>query len=145
MKHHRMPPLQRAAVYSVLGALWLSGCWWLCLDQFFAARGQFGVTPHPWEPAVLLLHGVIAILSMYLLGWISAQHVLRWWPRRLRRLSGGALAAFLALLAVSGFALYFVGDDRWQHAAALTHDVLGLAVTASGIQHGFFARRIALR
>jgi len=145
MAHHRMPPLQRAAVYSILGALWLSGCWWLCLDQLFAARGQFGATPHPWQPPILLLHGVIAILSMYLFGWMTARHILRWWPRRLRRLSGGVFAAFSALLALSGFALFFVSDDRWQHAAALTHDVLGLAVTLSGIQHAFFASRIAVR
>lgn len=100
------------------------------------------MTPHPWEPPILLLHGIVAILSMYLLGWITARHIVRWWPRRLRRLSGGALAAFLTLLAVSGFALFFLSDDRWQHIAALTHDALGLGVTVSGIQHGFLARRV---
>lgn len=143
--HHRMPTLQRAAIYLILGALWLSGCLWLCLDQFFARRGQFGMTPHPWQHSILLLHGVIAILSMYLLGWVTARHILHWWPRRLRRLSGGTLAAFLVLLSVSGFALFFVSDDRWQHIAALTHDALGLGVTVSGIQHWFFARRLDMR
>jgi hypothetical protein len=143
--HHRMPAMQRAIVYFILGALWLSGCWWLCLDQFFSKHGEFGITPHPWEPTILLLHGVIAILSMYLLGWISAQHILRWWPRRMRRLSGGVFAAFLVLLGFSGFALFFLADDRWQHGAALAHDILGLAVTVSGVQHGLFARRGDLR
>ncbi len=140
-----MPRVQRACVYLVLGVLWASGCWWLCLDEFYASRGQFGLTPHPWEPAILLLHGVAGIVSMYLLGWITARHILHWWPRRLRRLSGAVFGVSLGLLAVSGFMLFFVSSDRWQHVSALTHDVLGLGITLSGIQHGFFARRRGAR
>jgi hypothetical protein len=141
----RMPSRQRAAIYVVLGGLWLSGCLWLMLDQFFARPGQFGPMPHPWQPAVLLIHGVVAIFGMYLLGWVTARHVLRLWPGRLRRMSGAALTAFLVLLVVSGFALFFVSDDRWQRAAALSHDALGLLVTVFGIQHWFFARRRDMR
>jgi hypothetical protein len=141
----RMPGRQRSAIYLILGLLWLSGCLWLLLDQFFARPGQFGPTPHPWQPPLLLLHGVVAIAGMYLLGWVSARHVLRWWPGRLRRWSGATLATFLVLLVVSGFALFFVSEDRWQRVAALSHDVLGVGVTVFGIQHWFFARRRDMR
>ena len=141
----RMPTRQRAAVYLILGVLWGSGCLWLLLDEFFARPGQFGTTPHPWEPPILLVHGIVAIGGMYLLGWVSARHVLRWWPGRLRRLSGATLAVFLALLVVSGFALFFSSDDRWLHGAALMHDALGLGVTVFAIQHWFFARRSDIR
>ena len=136
---------QRLAIFIVLGGLWASGCLWLVLDQFFARPGAFGPTPHPWQPALLLIHGVVAIFGMYLLGWVTARHVVRWWPGRLRRLSGATLMGFLALLAVSGFALFFVTDDRWQRIAALSHDVLGIGVTVFGIQHWFFARRRDMR
>jgi hypothetical protein len=135
-----MPRRQRLAVYLIMGILWLSGCLWLCLDQFIAKRGEFGVTPHPWEPAILLIHGVIAILSMYLFGWITAHHILRWWPGRLRRLSGGTLGTFFFLLAVSGFALFFVSDDDWQRIAARIHDVLGLAVVVFAVEHWFLIK-----
>jgi hypothetical protein len=140
-----MPMRKRLTVYGVFGLLWLSGCAWLVLDQFFESKGQFGAMPNAWEPPILLLHGIIAILSMYLLGWITARHVLRWWPARLRRLSGGTLATVFVLLTVSGFALFFVSDDRWQHLAAVMHDVLGLGITAFAIQHWFFARRRDMR
>lgn len=139
--YRRMSKGQRLAVYWVVGALWVSGCAWLCLDRFFSRREQFGYTPHPLEAPMLLAHGVIAIFSMYLLGWLTARHVLRWWPARLRRLSGGALAAFLAMLAASGFALFFISNDEWQHLAALSHDVLGVGVTLFAIQHWFFVNR----
>lgn len=140
-----MPGRQRTAIYVVVGGLWASGCLWLFLDQFLARPGAFGPVPHPWQPGVLLLHGIAAILGTYLLGWVTARHVVFWWPGRRRRLSGALLAAFLALLTLSGFALFFVSDDRGQRFASLSHDVLGVGVTVSGIQHWFFARRRDMR
>jgi hypothetical protein len=136
-----MPGSQRLWIYLILGALWLSGCVWLCLDQFVASRGPFGRTPHPWEAPIVLLHGMIAISSMYLLGWISAQHVVHWWSKRLRRISGTALSALLFVLILSGFALFFIADDRWQHLAAVVHEISGLALTPIAIQHWFFRLR----
>lgn len=140
-----MPARKRLAIYLIFGALWLSGSIWLVLDRFFQSKGAFGMTPHPWEPAILLIHGVVAILSVYLLGWVTARHVLRWWPGRLRRVSGATLTAFFALLTFSGFALFFASEDRWQHLAATVHDVLGLGITVFAVQHWFFARRRDMR
>ena len=137
----RMPRRPRVTVYIVMGALWVTGCWWLILDQFAAQRGPFGVMPHPLEPPLLLLHGISSIAAMYLLGWITARHVLRRWTSGMRRLSGSVLAAMLALLVISGFALFFVSEDAWQHAAAVVHEVLGVAVTVFAVQHWFFRGR----
>ncbi len=128
-------------VYLIGGALWVSGCAWLCLDQFFAQRGPFGNIPHPLAAPLLLVHGVTAIASLYLFGWITAHHALRWWAAGLRRSSGAVLAGFVALLIVSGFALFFVSSDAWQRYAAAVHDVLGVAVTLFAIRHWFFGRR----
>ena len=132
---------QRSAVYVIIGSLWLSGSLWLFLDQYCAKRGDFGITPHPLEAPLLLLHGVVAIISMYLLGWITARHVLRWWPARWRRLSGGTLAAFLVVLSASGFALFFLVDDASLRIAAVIHDAFGLAVAVFAIQHWFLKGR----
>src|SRR5277367_6441974 len=129
----RMPRRRRVAVYLIVGVVWATGCLWLYLDQFQARRDQFGITPHPLESPILLVHGIVAILSMYLFGWIGARHILRWWAGGLRRVSGSALAAVLAVLIISGFALFFLIDDRLQHLAAVIHEVLGLAVTVFAI------------
>ncbi len=137
----RLSPGQRLAVYLTVGALWLTGCAWLVLHQWFTRPGAFGATPHPLEPPLLLLHGVTAILGMYLFGWITARHVLRWWPGRVRRWSGGGLAALIAALIVSGFALFFLTDDNWQRDAALGHEILGLALTLFAIPHWIFRKR----
>jgi hypothetical protein len=137
----RMSRRHRLAVYVIVGILWLTGCAWLGLDQLFAVRGPFGIVPHPWEPPILLLHGVAAILSMYLFGWVTARHVLRWWSAGLRRVSGSALAALLVILIVSGFALFFLTDERWQHATGVAHEVLGVGIALFAIQHWLFRRR----
>jgi hypothetical protein len=139
--YERMSTRQRVVVYCVLGGVWLSGCGWLYLDQYCSRREAFGITPHPWEGPTLLLHGVIAIASMYVLGWLTARHITPWWRTRQRRLSGATLSAVLALLVLSGFALFFLSDDAWQRACAVAHDVLGLGVTVFAIQHWFFAGR----
>jgi cytochrome b561 len=136
----RMSKALRLVVYIILGALWLSGCLWLLLDQFFSQAGQFGSTPNFLQPPLLLLHGVLALCSLYLLGYVSAHHVVRWWRRGLRRLSGGSLATILAILTLGGFALFFVSDDEWQHWLVETHDLLGIAVTAFALQHWLFRR-----
>ncbi len=137
-----MPGSQRFWTYFILGTLWLSGCVWLCLDQFFSTRGPFGKTPNAWEQPTVLVHGILAIASMYLLGWISARHVSHWWTRGLRRVSGSLLCAFLGVLIVSGFALFFISDDQWQSVAAVIHEISGLALTPIAIQHWFLRRAV---
>ena len=128
-------------VYAVSGVLWVSGLSWLVLDQFFARQQQFGRTPHPLEPPLLLIHGVVAILAMYALGWISARHVVRWWTVDQRRLSGSVLTAALLLLTLSGFALFFLSDDESQRITRVVHEVLGVGITLLVVQHWFFRRR----
>ena len=138
-----MPRGQRAAVYLIVGVLWISGFAWLCLDQFAAQPGPFGSIRHPLQPPLLLAHGVVAVASLYLFGWIGARHALRWWVGGLRRMRGGTLASILALLILTGFALFFLSSDAWQRYTAAVHDVLGIAVTLFAIQHWFFGRRSA--
>ncbi|MDB6085562.1 MAG: hypothetical protein JWN43_3443, partial [Gammaproteobacteria bacterium] len=79
------------------------------------------------------------------LGWLTAGHVLKWWPARLRRASGATLATLLLLLVMSGFGLFFLSDDRLLRRVALLHDALGLTVTLFAIQHWFFAKRRDMR
>jgi hypothetical protein len=141
VRHRRMSRPQRIWVYAIVGTLWLTGIVWFFLDEFGATRGEFGVTPHPLEAPLLLLHGILAILSMYLFGWIVARHVSRWWAARQRRLSGGLLTGLLALLSVSGFALFFLVNDRSLQIATVIHDALGLAAVIFAVQHWFLRGR----
>jgi hypothetical protein len=131
----------RLAVYGLMAALWLSGCVWLYLDQLAKRRDPFGSERSPWESAILTAHGIIAVAAMYLFGWLTAHHIVHWWNMERRRTSGGVLSGLLTVLIVSGFALFFLSDDRWQQYAALVHDVVGAGVVIFAVQHWFMFRR----
>jgi hypothetical protein len=136
-----MSGLQRWIIYSLTTALWLSGCLWLYLDQWARHRDAFGGERSPWQSTMLTTHSVLAIAAMYLLGWVTARHIAYWWSLDRRRGSGSLLSGVFGLLTISGFALFFLSDDRWQRYTAIAHDVLGVAVAILLIQHWFLFRR----
>jgi hypothetical protein len=135
-----IPMMQRYAIYTVFIALWATGCIWLILDLAFSAPGEFGPVPHPAQPALLLAHGVIALGALYLLGWVAARHAAVQWRLGKRRVSGGVFTGLMTVLTLSGCALFFISEDKVQHLAAVTHEVLGVAFTAFALEHWFFRR-----
>ena len=130
---NRMAPSLRLAAYLLISCLWLSGCAWLLLDLFCRQHGELGSIPHPLEPPLMLGHGLLAVPVLYLLGWISPVHARDGWRFRQRRSSGGLL--WLALLSVTGFALFFVDLDAPRRAFSVTHEALGVAAGAFALMH----------
>jgi hypothetical protein len=105
-------PALRRVTYGALGGLWLSGALWWGLERFGARPGPFGEEPHPWLPALLEGHGGLAMAGLLVLGAVWVLHVRRGWRARRNRRSGGALVAFLGILILTGWALYYVADER---------------------------------
>jgi hypothetical protein len=130
-----MPDPLRYCVYLGFGGVWLTGCIWLALHTLFEVPDEFGVARNPWEPTVLWVHGVLSVAIAYLFGWVMARHSSEAWRQRKRRISGGLLTGVLAVLSISGFALFFVTDADWQTQSARIHEILGVAVTVFGIEH----------
>jgi hypothetical protein len=119
----------------VFGLLALSGGCWLVLHYLLARPGEFGVLRHPLEATVLTAHGVIAMLAIYVSGWIGARHAqLNWmWPAR--RISGVALLATLAVASVSGLAQFFVVGERAQQMNTLVHEIAGVLLILALVGH----------
>src|ERR1700759_4756943 len=95
-----MPRPLKLGIYLTFGCLWASGCAWLILHEFFTHSGQLGTLGNPWEPSVLRVHGWIAVLSVFLLGWVTARHVSDRWSQSLKRASGYSMVAVALLLAL---------------------------------------------
>jgi len=72
--------------------------------------------------------------SVFLFGWITAQHVSDRWAQSARRISGLAIASGAAVLAVSGYALYYT-TDRLHDLAGLTHEAIGGAAIVLALSH----------
>ena len=131
----------RGLILGVGALLWLSGVLWLVLHFAFAQRTQFGPLPNPWEPTLMRVHGVLAVCGVFLLGCMTAGHVLERWGSARNRLTGLTLAATALVLSASGYALYYTTGSP-HDLAALTHEALGVLVALVALTH-WWRRRAA--
>lgn len=132
----------RLALYLGTATLWLTGVLWLVLHWFYAPRTAFGPAPHPWEPQLMRVHGLVAVAVVFLLGVVTTAHIAERWSGERRRRSGIALAVLAAVLVLSGYALYYT-TDAGHGIASFVHEVLG--VGALGLSLGHWLRAASSR
>jgi hypothetical protein len=130
----RMSVGLRSAVIMAFGTLWITGCFWLVLQYFFAQPSDFGPLQHPWGPIVLRIHGWIAVAGVFLLGWVTARHVSDRWPQMIKRVSGISMASVAAILGVTGYALYYT-TDRVHDVAGVAHEFIGAVAVLFALTH----------
>jgi len=137
----RLGPLSRRAVYALCLLLLLSGAAWLVLHTWLRVEGPFGPEHHPLEPWLMRLHGLLALPALLGLGALLPIHVWPAWRPRGRRTSGLVLIGACGLLALGGWALYYVAGDATRQWVSISHWVLGLALPALLLAHIVGARR----
>ena len=136
-----MPTWLRRSLDLSLGLLWLSGVAWLILHWFFARETEFGRAPHPWQPGILIVHGVLALVATFLFGWIAGSHVGFNWRRGLQRVSGVTLIVLLALLALTGLGSYYLTWDAARAANSFLHEAAGLLAIGPALVHWAVTKR----
>jgi hypothetical protein len=124
------------ALLATLAALWLSGVGWLLVHYLYAQPGEFGVVRHPLETPLLTVHGVLALLALFLLGWFAGRHASAVVGVR-RRPSGWWLTLWLAALVIAGGAQFFLASDAWQARVTLLHEILGASIILPVLAHGW--------
>ena len=130
----RLPPSLRAGFYAAGGVLAVTGLVWLGL-HYGAAPGALG------SSLALEVHGAAAMAILFLAGIVVALHLPRGWREQKNRGSGIVVASLLALLTITGFLLYYAGDDRLREAASLVHWLAGLAAPLLLWLHAALGRR----
>ena len=128
---------RRWAVYITAAGLWASGALWLVAHYFLIRQGEYGPETSPAEPWSLDVHGGFAMASLWIAGLLWGVHVLRGWRSRRRRWSGGLLLCILLVLAVTGYLLYYLGDEGLRAIASLVHWVVGLLLLPLFLWHRF--------
>jgi uncharacterized membrane protein len=137
----KMPPTLRVAVKTAAALLWLSGCIWLVLHFFFAEQGEFGVGPNRWEATTLRVHGVVAILAVFLFGWMVSRHVVDAWRQPKNKMSGVAFVCIVGALCLSGYALYYLASESAHASFAVVHEVIGALAIGIAFIHWRVAKR----
>jgi hypothetical protein len=141
----RLGPWHQGAVYGATAALAVSGIIWLVLHYFFAVPGEYGPQIHPLEPWMLRLHGAAAMAGLIIYGSLLPVHIRRAWSIRRNIVLGIALVAFMLLLTVTGYLLYYAGDENTRPVISAAHWILGLAVPALLVWHIVSGRTLARR
>jgi hypothetical protein len=136
---------RRLWVYAITLGLWASGAAWLVLHYFLRAKGEFGPEINPAEPWALKAHGAFAFATLWLLGLLWGVHVLNGWHADRRRWSGGILLGVMLVLGLTGYLLYYAGDDALRSVISLAHWIIGLGAPAIFLLHRFVRERLAAR
>jgi hypothetical protein len=141
----RLERWHRLSLYGVSGLLAASGILWLVVHYFFRVAGEFGETVNPLEPWTMKLHGAAAMAALFFVGSLLNSHMRRAHHARRNRYSGWGMATLLALLTISGYALYYLASESSRPLWSATHWVLGLLFPALLVLHIFLGRRAARR
>lgn len=115
--------------------LWLSGAAWLLLHYYGQVESEFGPETNPLEPWMLRIHGLALIPALLGFGGLFVVHIPKGWKDRRQRHIGLGLTVLTALLIVSGYLLYYLGDETIREWASLAHWLIGLGAPAVFVWH----------
>jgi len=118
---------RRLAVYVVGGGIWLTGAAWLVAHYLLARSGPFGPNPHPLEFWSRATHGAFGFAFLWLIGVLWNVHIPAGWRSFKRRWSGSLMFGVAGWLVVSGYLLYYLGNDQVISAVSVLHWSVGLA------------------
>jgi hypothetical protein len=130
----------QAILFSVGGLLTLSGGLWLLLHYGYPIQDEFGTRPNLWEKPLIRWHGAGAMAWLLVLGALLQHHVRVGLRHKRRIISGLTLLGINLALVVTGYGLYYAGDETLRNWSSLAHSVLGFAVVGSLIAHLFWRR-----
>src|SRR5438445_13737365 len=105
----RLRPRLRATFYVVFALLFISGVAWFILHAWAPRPSEFGSDePSSFEPWLLKIHGVAAMVSLTLLCVLYPVHIWRGWHANRNHRSGAGLVRVCRLVLISRHLLYYV-------------------------------------
>ena len=126
----RLAPWQRRSLYATGALLLATGLAWLALHYGVGAGS--GELPHPLEAWTMRLHGLAAFAGLFMFGVMAGAHVTPGWRLTLlrgwdgQRSSGVMLCVVAALLALSGYALFYFAPESIRPALGWAHAFIGV-------------------
>jgi multisubunit Na+/H+ antiporter MnhB subunit len=141
----RLSRRHQASIYGTAGLLFASGVLWLALHFIWAPSDEFGVGRSPLEAWCLRIHGLATMLMLAAVGALVPIHIGRAWELRRNRLSGGAMVGAFVTLALTGYMLYYAGDETLRPYISAIHWAVGLVGLPALVWHVIAGRRLAAR
>jgi hypothetical protein len=127
---------RRLRLYGVSLATWITGVVWLIFHYFVRTVDQFGFeVPHPGEKWSLISHALVSFYAIWWFGLLWPNHVKSSWKLHIRRTTGGVLFGCVAWLSLTGWALYYIGSDRWRSWTSVSHWIVGVGGLIAFVVH----------
>ena len=133
----------RLLLYAIAVSLLVSGGAWAWANRLDQA-GQAGASLRQLKTGLMKVHGFSAMVFVLLLGTLLPGHVRRAWHARKNRRNGSFFLTVVSVLTLSGYLLYYLGDEDWRNAASNFHLWLGLAAPVLLLWHIRSGRRAAV-
>jgi hypothetical protein len=132
---------ERWAVWSTSVATFVTGVIYLWMKYLMVSDDPLAVVNHPWQPAVLKLHILVAPLLVFSIGLVTLRHVWRHFRSKTPegRRSGFLTVVVLGPMIVSGYLIQTLTEEGWLRAMAIGHIVLGLVYGVGLLAHQFAA------
>lgn len=127
--------------YSVTVLLFLSGAVWVLFSWLAEHNEKRADLFHLLKSWSLKLHGAAAMAFLIALGILIPTHMKRAWQARRNRVNGAFFVTMITILVLTGYGLYYFGDEHWRSAASWIHLILGFAAPALLALHIWQGRR----
>ncbi len=136
-----MTRFERWAVWSTSVATFVTGVIYLWMKYLLVSDDPLAVANHPWQPAVLKAHILVAPLLVFSIGLVALRHVWRHFRSKTRdgRRSGLLTLVVLGPMIVSGYLIQTMTEEGWLKAMAVAHIGLGLMYGLALLAHQFAA------
>ncbi len=127
---NRLDILHRRSLYSICAVLFVTGCLWAVLHYLPGVLGMDERTSMADAALAMKVHGAAAMLALVLVGAVLPRHVNHGLKNSLNKPSGIGMLSVLAMLAVTGYFLYYAGSETFRSMNSWAHLMAGLALPA---------------
>jgi hypothetical protein len=131
---------QKYLLYAACLALFLSGISWAWIHHLDEA-GRASDNLVNWKTRLIAVHGFSAMVFVLLLGAVLGGHVRRAWHARKNRKNGVFFLSLVILLTLSGYTLYYLGDENQRAMLSNFHLWLGISAPAFLLLHIWLGHR----
>lgn len=128
----RLTKIQRILTYISIFSLLFSGLFWLIFMFYLDYESPF----YFLKAYNIKLHGFATLLFLITFGMLTSTHLsFNWQVKKNRRKSGLILTALLLGLIISGYLLYYLGDEDWRNYTSYFHWISGIICSVFFIFH----------
>lgn len=133
----RLKRVHRYLFYAVLALLFVSGAAWAYAQYLITSPNE---ATQSVKSFALKIHGAAAMATLVLIGTILTTHVRFAWRARRNRGNGVLFLTVLAILTLTGYGLYYAGDERLRAWTSWIHLALGLVLPILLVLHVMLGR-----